>query len=127
MRTVENGFSNFDPSGPYQTLWTGNLLNYELKAPGTNITSTIPGGGYATISGTSMATPLVAGALALYNEENPEDSHELIFGNLLNTGFGADFGGKFLNAIGAISVVPAPALTPISVVISDTINTFYQL
>ena len=26
--------------------------------------STIPGGGYATLTGTSMATPLVAGGLA---------------------------------------------------------------
>ena len=38
-----------------------------------------------TLTGTSMATPLVAGGLALYNQIKPEDSKELIFGNLINT------------------------------------------
>jgi subtilisin family serine protease len=36
----------------------------DLLAPGTNITSSVPGGGFASMSGTSMATPHVAGAFA---------------------------------------------------------------
>jgi subtilisin family serine protease len=42
----------------------------DIAAPGVCITSTWPGGGYSTISGTSMASPHAAGAAALYIVEH---------------------------------------------------------
>ena len=44
----------------------------DLAAPGTNILSTWLGDGYKSIDGTSMASPHVAGAAALYIESHPK-------------------------------------------------------
>ncbi len=67
-----------------------NFSNYgadvDLIAPGVCINSTWKGGGYNTISGTSMATPHVAGAAALYKARNPGASPAQVKSALQNTG-----------------------------------------
>jgi len=50
----------------------GSLI--DLSAPGVSILSTSKSGGTTTMSGTSMASPHVAGALAIYRSNNPSAS-----------------------------------------------------
>jgi len=117
------GYTNYDPDGPISTSYA-NLLNYELIAPGTNITSTIPNGGYATITGTSMSTPLVAGALALYYNENPDDSNELVFGSLINTAYPelSTASSPYVDFLATIEAIPVPKIAVLKASYRDTIN-----
>lgn len=55
----------------------------DLAAPGVSILSTVPGGGYETKSGTSMATPHVAGVAGLIATLYPEATPDQIKTRLL--------------------------------------------
>lgn len=77
-------FSNFDEDGPVTTAFSGTeLFNYELRAPGTLIASTFPGGQYRALSGTSMACPLAAGAISRLISAKEYGSKEELFGDLI--------------------------------------------
>ena len=54
------------------------LNTVDLAAPGQNILSTVPESGYASMEGTSMAAPFVAGACALCISANPDATKEQI-------------------------------------------------
>lgn len=61
----------------------GNAL--DIVAPGVNIYSSILGSLYATWSGTSMATPMVTGVIALIKSVHPEYTQSQVEGKLFNT------------------------------------------
>jgi len=108
------GFSNYDNSPTYSGY--PDLLNYEMNAPGTNIISTIPNGNYRVYQGTSMAAPVVSGAVSLYKSQHPTDSQELMWGNLINTS-----GEEYINIDYAIKVIPVPKLMFVNKTMLDTL------
>ena len=64
--TFSNSSHNVAPGNPVNSLGAA----IDLMLPGVDITSTVPGGGYEAMSGTSMASPHGAGLVALYIAEH---------------------------------------------------------
>lgn len=79
-------FSNYDCDGPsFSPYSEEKLYNYELSAPGVDIYSTVPNGGYRSYNGTSMSAPLVAGGISALLHSKPYLSQEILWGDLINT------------------------------------------
>lgn len=57
-----------------RSYFSNNSLALDLYAPGSSITSSVPGGGFEEWDGTSMATPHVAGAWAVLRQAAPDAS-----------------------------------------------------
>ena len=97
-------------------------LRRPLAAPGVDIISLVPNGTYGPKSGTSMATPLVAGLLGVMRSLDPSLDADRAYSILSQTGIetpDASLVGPMINAAGAIEVLaggrataPFAALSP---------------
>jgi bacillopeptidase F len=91
------------PSGPpwnnqadwYRPDW--NYIKPDISAPGYNIRSSLPNNQYANWGGTSMATPHVAGAVAILCQKNQALSPQALYNALTNNADQPSGGGPYPN------------------------------
>lgn len=62
---VNDVIADFSSRGPVFWSGIGDIIKPDVSAPGVDVFSSVPGGGYERWDGTSMATPHVAGTVAL--------------------------------------------------------------
>ncbi|MFC6576604.1 S8 family peptidase [Planomonospora parontospora] len=111
--SVTVGATADDDHVPY---WSNHGPVLDLFAPGVEIDSAVPGGGTQVYSGTSMATPHVAGAFALLAQKDADDAPDALLGRLRASGRPVSYDGVSTPRIDlAVAVeggTPAPGITP---------------
>ncbi|HSW10839.1 MAG TPA: S8 family serine peptidase [Bacillota bacterium] len=95
--------------------WPDTWVKPDISAPGVDVLSAHPGGGYFTGSGTSMAAPHVAGTVALMLSADPTLTVTEVLGVLRETSFWDDrhgparpntrFGWGRIDALAAVELV----------------------
>lgn len=65
--------------------WPDPYIKPDFTAPGVDVLSAVPGGGYDYWEGTSMATPHVAGAIALLKQAFPGTPADVLYNALRDT------------------------------------------
>jgi subtilisin family serine protease len=73
---VDGNLASFSSRGPV-TVDGSNRIKPDITAPGVQVRSSITGSAYTSMSGTSMASPHVAGAIALLWSAKPSLKHQI--------------------------------------------------
>ncbi|MEU6294171.1 S8 family serine peptidase [Streptomyces erythrochromogenes] len=118
---INNAIASFSSRGA----GPGGIVKPNISAPGVNVRSSVPGGAYEAFSGTSMASPHTAAAVALLWSAAPAlegdiaQTESLLDGTALDTdssqcgGNAADnnvFGEGRLDVLAAVNAAPRGAL-----------------
>lgn len=115
--TEKSYFSNYDDT-------PNNNIEYEVYAPGENIISTFPNNKTLSMSGTSMAAPIVSGVAALLRSTYPDRntySNKYLQSQIVNTG--SDFyRHKLINPVNAFTVSPTPSVSLYDYYIFDNVE-----
>ncbi|MFK0246471.1 S8 family peptidase [Amycolatopsis azurea] len=99
-----DALASFSGKGPRKG---DNAVKPEITAPGVEIVAAKAGGGYQPMSGTSMATPHVAGAAALLVQRHPDWRPEQLKAGLTGTAKPADGPTVFQQGAGRTDVAKA--------------------
>jgi subtilisin family serine protease len=98
----------------------------DVAAPGTGILSTVLGGAYGSKSGTSMASPHVAGVAALlaatHPAATPAELQALLTDQATPIGDTALYGAGLVDAFAAVTEDVVPALGPVAAVADGTVQ-----
>lgn len=107
--------ASFSSRGPTTcTPVGGTAIKPDISAPGVSVRSSLPGGGYGSLSGTSMASPHVNGVVALMREANPDIAVEQVKQIIYDTAFDLgpagednDYGWGMIDAFEAVTAALA--------------------
>jgi subtilisin family serine protease len=104
-----------DASGRLASFSNFGARTVDVAAPGVDVLSTVPGGGYDTMDGTSMAAPFVSGVVALVASINPAATATQIVQWVTGTAkplaglAGRVASGGIVSAGRAVGAIPLPA------------------
>jgi subtilisin family serine protease len=117
-----NSIASFSSRGPTNcTPSGGSAIKPDIAAPGVSTRSSVPGGGYSSYDGTSMASPHVNGVLSLMLQANPdltgEQAKQIVYDTAVEAGSPGkdnDYGYGVIDAVAAVE----SALETVSLTVS---------